>query len=94
MAQVEISVDTTKKTMVVKVAGKKLVDVKEVYINQSSEYFDFSVYMVDDTLEDLRKITRLSAKENGDLKEDYPSQTGLARAINKLTCGKTSVEYK
>lgn len=84
MAQVEISVDTTKKTVVVKVDGKKLVDVKEVYINQSSEYFDFNVYMVDETLEDLRKITRLSANDRGELEENHPDQTGLANALGKM----------
>jgi len=84
MAQVDISVDTSKKTLVVKVDGKKLSDVKEVYCNQSAGYFDFSVYMVDETIDDLRKITRLSAGKDGELKESHPDQTGFASAICDL----------
>ena len=84
MAQVDISVDTTKKTIAVKVGGKKLPDVKEVYANQGNGYFDFSIYMVDETIDDLRKITRLSANSDGTLAKDNPETTGLSAALAQI----------
>ena len=40
--------------------------------------------MVDETMDDLRKITRLSAGKDGNLEEDYPNSTGLSNAISHL----------
>lgn len=67
MANVNIDIDTSKKTFSVTVDGKKVSDVNEAYVVKHGEYFELSVVSIDDSTEDLRRVTRLMANEKGDL---------------------------
>ena len=67
MANVIVDIDTTKKSCVVTVDGKKVPDVNEVYVGCYGDYFEMNVTSVDHSMEDLRKVTRLSADEKGEL---------------------------
>ncbi len=64
MAKVVIDVDTSKKSVSVKVDGKSISDVHDISVFTSlSGFFGVDIAMRED-LGDLRKITRLVATEN------------------------------
>jgi len=69
MAMINIEVDTSKKAVSVSVDGKKVSNVAEIYIASQGDYFGVSVTSLEDG-EDLRKVTRLVASEDGNLKEE------------------------
>ncbi len=66
MAQINISVDTTEKTVSVKVDDKKISDIHDIHVfTEKSGFFGVDIAQVED-LGDLKKITRLVAsKEDG-----------------------------
>ncbi len=66
MAIIDVTVDTGKKTVSVKVDNKKVSDVHDVHIfTEISGFFGVDIAQVED-LGDLKKITRLVAsKEDG-----------------------------
>lgn len=66
MAKVLIEVDTSAKTMQVKVDDKKVSNVKEVYVVKDEEYFNIGITSIDDAADDLKKVTRLFANEKGE----------------------------
>jgi len=67
MAQVNIEVDTSKKIFSVTLDGKKVPDVNEAYVMKHGDYFELSVISIDDSSEDLRRVTKLMANENGEV---------------------------
>lgn len=63
MAKVVIDVDTSKKTVGVKVDGKSVSDVRDITIfTEKSGFFGVDIAMSED-LGDLRKVTRLVASD-------------------------------
>lgn len=68
MAKIMIEVDTSKKTGTVKVDGKKMDNISHVFYSTDNGFGDFAVEVVSrEEGNDLRKITRLVADENGNL---------------------------
>ena len=66
MAIIEITVDTSKKTVVAKVDNKKISNVHDIHVfTETSGFFGVDIAQVED-VGDLKKITRLVAnKEDG-----------------------------
>ncbi len=68
MAKINIDIDTSKKTVAVKVDDKKVPDVHDVHVfTEISGFFGVDIAQVED-LGDLKKITRLVASKEGDPK--------------------------
>ena len=82
MAKLEISVDTEKQTVEVKVGKKKLDKVSDIWINTSDGGF-FSVELSQrEELDGMRKVTRLMASVND---EDWEETAGVDRkALSKM----------
>ena len=64
MATINISIDTEKKDVSVKVGSKKLDNVSGIYIStEDSGYFGLEISQ-NEEMEGIRKVTRLYASEN------------------------------
>lgn len=64
MAKVEISIDTEKQEVSVKVGTKKLKNVSDIWINtEDGGFFSLEISQREE-LEGLRQVTRLMASEN------------------------------
>jgi hypothetical protein len=86
MAKVNIGIDTEKKTVDIKVDGKKLSNTSEVFISTEEGPYSFRLEILqheklDDT---LRKSIRLIANEQGDLVEDVI--TDIYQYLEKKWC--------
>lgn len=64
MAKIEITVDTSKKNASVKVDGKKISNVRDIFISADSNFFGVDIGIVEDAGDDLVKRTRLLARES------------------------------
>lgn len=88
MAQINISVDTTEKTVSVKVDDKKVSDIHDIHVfTEKSGFFGVDIAQVED-LGDLKKITRLVAS-----KEDGPKTIEKQLHPNKDLEYVSSIDY-
>lgn len=73
MAKVDISIDTSKKNVDVKVDGKSVKDVHSIYIyTEETGYFSMEISQRED-MEDMKKITRLVASEKDETWQENSS---------------------
>lgn len=62
MAKISIEVDTSEKTVAVKVDDKKVANVRDIYIyTPLSGYFAVDIGMQEEAGEDLQRVSRLCA---------------------------------
>ncbi len=87
MAIIEITVDTSKKTVVAKVDNKKISNVHDIHVfTETSGFFGVDIAQVED-VGDLKKITRLVAcesREDGESIEDGENTEKATRIYNKV----------
>ena len=87
MAILEITVDTSKKTVVAKVDNKKISNVHDIHVfTETSGFFGVDIAQVED-VGDLKKITRLVAcesREDGESIEDGENTEKATRIYNKV----------
>jgi len=85
MAKVSIEVDTTKKEVTVKVDGKKIGSVSDIWINtEAGGFFSLEISQRENAGDDLRKVTRLTASVNDETwveKDESISTEELTQAL-------------
>ncbi len=71
MATVTIEIDTSKKTSKVSVNGKKVENVREVFVSSEDGPMGFHVEIVQrEDMDDMRKHVRLVADDQGEIVAD------------------------
>ena len=93
MAIIEITVDTSKKTVVAKVDNKKISNVHDIHVfTETSGFFGVDIAQVED-VGDLKKITRLVACESREDGENTEKATRIYNKVTKIDDNK-SVSFK
>ena len=87
MAVISIEVDTSKKSSMVKVDGKKINDVSSVFI-ALGDFFNIEISQIEELDENTSRVTRIVANKE----EDYPPSK-WKRLSKKKKKGKASEEF-
>jgi hypothetical protein len=91
MAMVNIEIDTSKKTISTSVDGKKYANIRSIYFVNDEYGFGLEMAQMEEAGEDIKKVVRLVANEQGELVTSNTDQTknDISEYISKKWCKNT-----